>query len=111
MSGAWKGSARRDGLPSWWPVTVRRIIKRDPTCRCKGCPKCLWPFEVPPAGCHRASAEVDHLGDNQNHSDSNLAGKCRPCHGLKSSQQGNEARAAKKRPSEFFDTKHPGDLT
>lgn len=102
----WEGSTRKDGLPSWWPVTVRRIIKRDPICRCVGCIKC-WPVGGP---CTRRSAEVDHIIRGNDHKDTNLRGICVTCHGRKSSQEGNEAKAAKKKPTGFFEEPHPGRL-
>lgn len=105
MSG-WSGSSRRDGLPRWWPVTVRRIIKRDPTCRCLGCIKCSTPNLL----CARASQECDHINRGDDHRDINLRGICRPCHGHKSSKEGLEARKAKKKPTGFFEEPHPGRL-
>lgn len=106
---AWEGSTRADRLPSWWPVTVRRIIKRDPTCLCTGCPKCAGLAGEPP--CFRPSQEVDHIDRGDNHKDDNLRGICRPCHGRKSALEGVEAREEKKKPSSFFGEKHPGDLS
>lgn len=102
----WDTSDRRDGLPRWWPVTVRRIMKRDPTCRCPGCIKC-WPVGGP---CTRSSKEADHIGDPADHRDIMLLGKCRPCHGRKSSLEGHAAKAEKKKPTGFFDEGHPGRL-
>jgi 5-methylcytosine-specific restriction enzyme A len=108
VSGGWAGSKRSDGLPSWWPVTVRRILRRDPQCRCDGCEKCNR--ANPSRICCRASTDVDHIIRGDNHKDDNLRGICRPCHGHKSSREGNAAKAARRqstRPAE----KHPGDLT
>jgi 5-methylcytosine-specific restriction protein A len=106
---SWEGSTRRDRLPSWWPVTVRRILKRDPVCRCEGCIKCLWPFGNQPAGCHRQSKEVDHVVPGDDHRDSNLRGICGPCHGRKSAMEGV---AAKTRKSKYGQSEppHPGKL-
>ena len=111
MSGKWEGSNRRDGLPSWWPVTVRRIIKRDPICRCSGCRKCDPCFGDPQAGsCCRPSQEVDHITGRDNHKDDNLRGICRACHAQKSSREGAAAKKALKQPTKFFAEKPPGDL-
>lgn len=112
MSGGWAGSRRRDGLPSWWPVTVRRILERDPVCRCGGCPKCLlWkPVGSSQQSCHRSSAEVDHIVRGDNHKDTNLRGICKPCHALKSSTEGNQAKATRRRPTRPSE-KHPGDMS
>ena len=57
-----------------------------------------------------SSQEVDHIERGDDHRDVNLRGMCRPCHGRKSSQEGNEAKAAKKKPTGFFDEPHPGRL-
>lgn len=103
----WETSNRRDGLPSWWPVTVRRIKKRDPTCRCSGCPKCT---PAPGGPCRRQTEEVDHIGDPADHRDVVLLGKCRPCHGHKSSNEGNAAQAERKKPTGFFSEPPPGRL-
>ncbi len=109
---AWsKHSARRDGLPRWWPVTVRRILARDPVCRCPGCPKCAtWGTERGHTNCIRASTDCDHIGDPTDHRDENLRGMCSPCHNHRSSRQGLEARAERKRPTGFLSDTHPSNL-
>jgi 5-methylcytosine-specific restriction protein A len=104
----WETSTRRDGLPRWWPVTVRRILARDPKCKCPGCIKCNTMGER--GRCMMSSAEVDHIERGDDHRDVNLRGMCRPCHGHKSSREGLEAREAKKKPTGFFDEPHPGRL-
>lgn len=112
MSGGWKDSGRKDRLPSWWPVTVRRIIARDPFCLCKGCPRCHYGVRgLPQDGtCQRRSQEADHIIPGDNHRDDNLRGICRPCHSKKSSGEGVAAKAEKKAPTGLFAEKHPGDL-
>jgi len=110
MPGGWEGSDRRDRLPRWWPVTVRRIIARDPFCQCAGCARCNNLAGDGPNRCTRPSQEADHITPGDDHRDLNLAGKCRPCHAKKSSQEGAEAKAAKKKPTGIFQEKHPGDL-
>ncbi len=109
MSWAREPSGRRDGLPAWWPVTQRRIIRRDPTCRCPGCARC-WPGPGVLEKCRRPSTDADHIGDRMDHRDINLLGKCGPCHAKKSSDEGNAAKAEKRKPSGFFDERPPGDL-
>ena len=104
----WESSTRRDGLPRWWPVTVRRIVARDPMCLCTGCPKCVVPGGWNGVTCSRRSKEVDHIIPGDDHRDENLRGICAPCHGHKSSNEGNAAQAEKKKPTGFFDEKHPG---
>lgn len=100
-------STRRDGLPRWWPVTQRRIIARDPVCKCPGCIKCSMMHKW----CRRASTDADHVGDPTDHRDRNLRGLCSPCHDKRSSEQGNEA---KRPPLGRFGQPpeaHPGSLT
>lgn len=59
-----------------------------------------------------SSTDVDHIGDRDNHKDDNLRGLCSPCHAKRSSQQGNEAKAAKSAPQQFGQPleDHPGRL-
>lgn len=107
-------SPRRDGLPRWWPVTVKRILKRDPVCKCPGCIKCAAPMPGMSlhGRCIRASHDVDHVDDRDNHKDTNLRGLCAPCHAKRSSDQGNAAKAAKAAPQQFGQPAepHPGKL-
>lgn len=91
MPTAWAGSTRSSRLPTDWPRTRNRILRRDPTCY----------------ACHLApSTEVDHVTPGDNHHDTNLAGICSPCHRTKSSREGNTARPRRKRTPE----RHPGQL-
>lgn len=96
----WSTSDRRTRLPPNWAAIRRRILDRDPTCRCPGCRhhpgRCTWP-----------STEVDHIGSDLDHSDANLRGLCHPCHATRSGQQGAAARGAgpqRRRPP----APHPG---
>ena len=102
-SSGWANSNRKHELPADWHRTRRRILNRDKTCTCPGCP-------LHPALCHAASTDVDHIGDRHNHDDTNLRGLCSPCHDQRSSQQGLQARGhgpLRQRPPE----QHPGLLT
>lgn len=105
---SWETSRRRDGLPSYWPRTIRRILARDPKCRCGGCRRCGTMGEGGP--CMRTSMEVDHIVPGDDHRDVNLRGICRPCHAVKSSQEGNAAQAERKKPTGFFTEPRPGRL-
>lgn len=96
----WSSSTRRATLPSDWPRTRKRILARDPVCRCTGCRRCT------PTGCNRRSTDVDHTGHRDDHS--SLRGLCGTCHAHRSSRQGAEAANTKRgslnRPAE----QHPG---
>lgn len=50
MSTSWSGQRRS------FPTASRlAILRRDPTCRCAGCPHCT------PNGCNRPSTIADHI--------------------------------------------------
>lgn len=102
MSSRWHSSNRRARLPRDWPKTHSRILGRDPVCTCHGCHACT----APGVRCLRLSTDVDHLVRGDNHDDTNLAGKCGPCHDVKSSSEGHAARPKLSRPAE----PHPGLL-
>jgi 5-methylcytosine-specific restriction endonuclease McrA len=108
---SWESYTPAEPLPRWWPATVKRIIKRDPWCRCLGCPKCF--LTRTSDGCRRLSKAADHIvprSQGGSHSDKNLRGVCSACHGHKTAREGNEAKAARKRPTGFFEETHPGKL-
>ncbi|MFJ5923866.1 HNH endonuclease [Kitasatospora sp. NPDC092948] len=91
---AWSTSTRRGRLPADWPAIRQRILRRDRhTCyRCGG-----------------RAREVDHIRRGDDHSDTNLAAICTPCHRAKSSSEGGSAtrrayRPTRRRPPE----RHPG---
>lgn len=103
---SWDTSTRREALPANWPELRDRADERNPQRICHWCGK--------PGG-----SDLDHKnGDRSDNSDDNLdwihglraverqraAGVARPrnCHGEKSSQEGHQARAARreKRPAE-----------
>lgn len=74
----WAGSTRRKRLPKNWNRITRRILRRDPMCKVCG---------VAP------SVEVDHIQRGDDHSPGNLQGICKRCHAIKSSREGNAAKA------------------
>ncbi|WP_267969981.1 HNH endonuclease [Streptomyces thermodiastaticus] len=63
--------------------------------------------------CPNHATEVDHIRPGDDHSMSNLRAICSPCHKAKSSREGGQALARKRREIEqrFRRTeKHPGEL-
>jgi hypothetical protein len=97
---------RRTDLPPDWDMYIRpAILQRDPFC--------LW-GSIPDdrAGsdyvCGERSAEVDHIGDHDNHEPYNLRGLCAPHHATRTGRQGAAARLAlapqRNRPAQ----QHPG---
>lgn len=81
---AWATSTRRARLPRDWPRTVRRILARDRH-------RCYL--------CSAYARQVDHIVSGDDHSDSNLAAICDPCHATKSAREGNAARNARREPA------------
>lgn len=74
----WATSDRRSRLPSDWPATRRRILKRDHGI----CHVCGRP----------GADQVDHLEAGDDHSDDNLAAiHDDPCHRAKSAAEGVQA--------------------
>ncbi|MER7331689.1 MULTISPECIES: HNH endonuclease signature motif containing protein [unclassified Micromonospora] len=103
MSGGWAGSTRKSTLPANWYTEIRAaVIERD-----KG--KCRWPRPNGRGICGHLGNQVDHKDDPLDHRLSNLQLLCERHHNLKSSRQGNEARAklvSNRRPK----PPHPGLL-
>lgn len=95
---SWAGSDRRDRLPADWKRRAARIRRRDPYCKCAGCPKCSS-FKL---GCHLATTDVDHIVAGDDHSDGNLQGLCNPCHKHKTGAE--RERITRRRPT----GRHPG---
>lgn len=86
----WSDSNRRDRLPPDWPKIVRRIMRRDGR-------MCQWKLEDGETLCLAPASDVDHIKAGDNHADSNLRALCKRHHQFKSSQEGAQALAAKKR--------------
>lgn len=99
MPGNWEGSTRRKRLPAGWAsVIVPRILARDHG-RCYLCGQL-------------GADTVDHIRPGDDHRDSNLAAvhdHAPPhCHRLKSSREGNAARAARQGAGRHPVERHPG---
>lgn len=95
------GSRRTVPLPPNWHAVVPAILARDPVCR--------WGILPGEEGyCRSDSTEVDHMGDAADHDPSFLRGICHTHHLIRTSAQGNAAKALRRslryRPTE----KHPG---
>lgn len=88
MSGGWAGSDRRSRLPADWPKRCAQVHKRSGK-------RCEFPVGFRLCG-KPADGGVDHIIRGDNHELSNLRDTCQYHHGHKSSQEGNEARAARK---------------
>lgn len=98
-SGQWRGSSS-SGFP---PKMRRAILRRDPICRCLGCP------DHQGATCTSPSTEADHVlavARGGQHTMANGAGLCSDCHEHKSRADTAEGQALKsrKRP----ERRHPG---
>lgn len=81
----WEGTTSK-GFPA--PVR-RRILARDPICRCLGCDRCT------PDGCQRPSTEADHLHESASgggDDEANGRGMCTPCHRHRSQQHASRMR-------------------
>lgn len=69
---AWQGSDRRARLPKNWERTRQRILRRDHR-------RCYL--------CGDEATEVDHIVNNDDHHDTNLAAICIPCHKRKTARE------------------------
>ncbi|MFD6636753.1 HNH endonuclease [Micromonospora chalcea] len=101
----WQNSDRRDRLPPDWPAIRRRILARDGH-RCRF-------TNTYGERCKEAAVDVDHIENNDDHSDRNLRAACEWHHDKKSGAEGAAARAAAiRRASKKFQRTevHPGLL-
>lgn len=100
----WEGSDRRSRLPADWPRIRARVLKRDGH-RCTHHDNGIR--------CTERATDVDHVRRGDDHSEHNLRSLCGSHHAVKSSREGAEARAAKRRAIDkrFRRVeKHPGLL-
>lgn len=96
---AWHGSTRRDQLPNDWHARRRQVLTRDGG-------QCTALTEG--KRCERRATDVDHIHRGNNHQLDNLAALCSRHHALKSSAEGNQALAEKRRKLKLPTEQHPG---
>ncbi|OKI19325.1 HNH endonuclease [Streptomyces sp. CB03911] len=84
---AWTNSDRRSRLPGNWPVTRRRILRRDGQ-------RCTALFSDG-RRCEQPATDVDHIIPGDDHSDANLRALCGWCHKTKSASEGGTAAASR----------------
>lgn len=102
MPGNWAGSRRRAELPKNWYTEIRPAVLQRDAYRCTATLR-------DETRCAEPGTDVDHMGDPQDHSLTNLRLLCSWHHGKRSSRQGNTARLRPpplRRPPE----NHPGIL-
>lgn len=90
-NGGWQHSTRRDRLPKNWVSVIRPAVLRRDHHQCR-----LRYEDI----CIGVATEVDHIERGDDHSMGNLQAACQPCHGRKSSQEGDQARPRLNRPPE-----------
>lgn len=104
MPTGWQGSTRRESLDKEF-FRNRSAVLRDAGYRC----------QIGTVGvCTGHANQADHIGDRLDHRRENLRAACPECHQDRSSRQGGQAAAerrrariaARKRPTE----RHPGQL-
>lgn len=96
---AWSNQpGRQRALPPDWQTIRREVLDRDDRrCQLNG-PRCTG-----------LATEVDHIGDNLNHDETNLRAACRTCHAQRSATQGHEAMRARRATAKHpRPRKHPG---
>lgn len=101
----WEGSDRRHRLPPDWDARRKRILRRDGY-RCKV-------KNAYSERCKEPAVDVDHIINNDDHSESNLQAICEWHHDKKSGSEGARARAAaiRRTSKKFVRTEaHPGLL-
>jgi 5-methylcytosine-specific restriction protein A len=115
MSGRWADSSRRSILPPDWPAIRLAILTRDGH-------RCIWLANHDDGGpsvylaggydpgqrCPSTATDVDHVGDPADHRPNNLRALCGWHHDRRSSQQGNNTRAALRAQLRLPAEQHPG---
>lgn len=101
MSGGWEGSDRKQRLPDNWPALRAERLRLDDH-------RCTWKLKSG-ARCPRPATEVDHRVPGDDHRMANLRSLCPHHHGLKSGQEGNQARRAARDKGKRPPERHPGD--
>lgn len=77
-------STRRTTLPPDWPTIRLPILERDGY-RCTH-------IDANGNRCTAPATDVHHIGDRNDHSDTNLASLCAPHHATETGREGNAAR-------------------
>lgn len=101
----WQGSTRRQRLPANWGALREKVLKRDKR-------KCRH-LNSDGTRCAAPANQVDHIVANDDDSPENLRALCEFHHQRKSSAEGGQARAARRRQvSQSFrrTERHPGQL-
>lgn len=106
MSGGWAGSDRRSRLPDDWPERVAFVRERAGG----QCENRLPGRNGGRFRCIRPGAECDHINRGDDHSYVNLQWLCKTCHAVKSSREGNEAKAAIKAQGTRPPEQHPSQM-
>lgn len=76
---AWTGSTRRARLPKDWARIRARVLRRDR-------------YQCQAPGCSARATDVDHIVNDDNHSESNLQALCAPHHKAKTARESARAR-------------------
>jgi len=100
MPGRWTDSQRRERLPPDW-FKVRARVRRRASGRCEQVDDNGYRCTAPGTDCH-------HLGDPQDHTDSNLQLLCHDHHAAHTTVQGNSARARVQAAARHPVERHPG---
>ena len=93
----WTTSDRRTHLPSNWATIRARVLKRD-----RGV------CQLRDAGCTVRATEVDHIGQRDDHTLTNLRAVCRACHAGRTGAQAKAAQRAVAARGRRPDEPHPG---
>lgn len=106
MSGGWAGSDRGARLPADWPWRRAQVQKRAGG-------RCERKIPGRNGGTFRCSApgtDCDHIIPGDDHRLENLEWLCGRHHDIKSSAEGNAAKAAKKAQGRRQPERHPSTL-
>lgn len=97
----WRGSTRKDTLPSDWDTVIRPAILRRDKHRCR---HIRTDTQLP---CGEYANQVDHIDQSRrwDHAPANLQSLCEYHHQVKSSAEGGRAAAARRNSAH---RRHPG---
>lgn len=106
LSGGWAGSDRRGRLPDDWPQRVATVKARADG-------QCEWKLKGRNGGrfrCPNPGTDCDHINRGDDHSYVNLQWLCERHHKIKTSEEGNTAKAAIKAQGTRPPERHPGSI-